>query len=132
MSTCIPAERLAAFTEGRLPRHEIAGIVEHLDTCGACMHVVQAAAHDAREYAASSSIAWPKIVAVAAIVAAIAVALPFVRNAFRPQETKDIARLVALAPRSARTVEPRLAGGFAWAPYRGPLRANNTPEPRRL
>jgi hypothetical protein len=31
-------------------------------------------------------------------------------------------RLIALAPRSARAVEPRLTGGFAWAPYRGPMR----------
>ncbi|HVR39583.1 MAG TPA: tetratricopeptide repeat protein [Thermoanaerobaculia bacterium] len=37
-----------------------------------------------------------------------------------------MAQLVAFAPRDERVVEPRLTGGFAYAPYRGPMRANET------
>jgi tetratricopeptide (TPR) repeat protein len=44
-----------------------------------------------------------------------------------------IARLIALAPASARQVEPRLSGGFAWAPYRGPMRsADSAADAERL
>src|SRR4029077_19987717 len=45
---------------------------------------------------------------------------PFVRNLARRY---GMSRLVALAPRDARPVEARLTGGFAWAPYHGPMRA---------
>src|SRR5262249_25152867 len=58
--------------------------------------------------------------AAAAVIAAIAVATPFLVSRNAPMQ-----RLVHLAPQDAREVEPRLSGGFAWAPYRGPMRANS-------
>src|SRR6266699_3140946 len=36
----------------------------------------------------------------------------------------SMARLVAEAPRSVRSAEGRLSGGFPWAAYRGPNRAS--------
>ncbi len=63
----------------------------------------------------------PWLLAAAAVFALAAVlALPLW---LRSRPPSGAARLAALLPRSARPVEPRLAGGFAWAPYRGPLRA---------
>lgn len=52
---------------------------------------------------------------VAAVVLVAALALFFVVRARRPDPVQG---LVDAAPRSARSVEPRLSGGFPWAPYR--------------
>jgi tetratricopeptide (TPR) repeat protein len=61
---------------------------------------------------------WWMAVAAAVLMAIVAVPLLLRR------ERDPLARLVALAPRSARIVEPRLTGGFAWAEYRGPVRSS--------
>jgi tetratricopeptide (TPR) repeat protein len=122
---CLGPETVAAFAEGRLKRHELAPVLEHLDACGACMAAVEiiSANDEPRQRA------WTRFVpylAAAAAIAVIALTLPLLRP--RP----PIARLVALAPASERIVEPRLAGGFAWAPYRGPNRAtSDAVEPQR-
>jgi hypothetical protein len=57
----------------------------------------------------------------------MAAALPILRRDRGP-----IARLVSLAPASARVVEARLTGGFAWAPYRGANRGGDTTDAARL
>jgi tetratricopeptide (TPR) repeat protein len=76
--------------------------------------------------ARSDSRWWLGAVAAAVIIAVIAVPLLSRRN-------DPIARLIALAPASARIVEPRLSGGFAWAPYRGPMRsADSAADAERL
>src|SRR5260370_31594792 len=69
--------------------------------------------------ALSESRWWMAAVAAAVIIAFIA--FPLLRSRNDP-----MARLIALAPASARQVEPRLSGGFAWAPYRGPMRATDS------
>ena len=43
----------------------------------------------------------------------------------RKPRQPSIRSLVALAPASDRVLEPRLSGGFAWAPYRGPARSTD-------
>jgi tetratricopeptide (TPR) repeat protein len=45
----------------------------------------------------------------------IAIVVPVVRTLHR----SPVDRLVALSPRDARPIEPRLAGGFAWSSFRG-------------
>jgi CHAT domain-containing protein/tetratricopeptide (TPR) repeat protein len=62
---------------------------------------------------------WLGAVAAAVLIAVIAFPLLKRRN-------DPIARLIALAPASSRIVEPRLSGGFAWAPYRGPMRSTDS------
>ena len=43
-------------------------------------------------------------------------------HALRPE---PLARLMALAPHDARSVEPRLSGGFTYAPFYGAVRSND-------
>ncbi|HYR28823.1 MAG TPA: CHAT domain-containing protein [Thermoanaerobaculia bacterium] len=112
----LDAETLAAFAEGTVKRQEIPAVLAHLDGCRDCRESLQAANDELAS--TSQPRKWWLIGAVAATVAA---ALAVVFGVFRP-DAPD-ARLVELAPRSARIVEPRLSGGFAYAPYRGPLRA---------
>jgi len=66
--------------------------------------------------ALSQSRWWMGAVAAAVLIAIIAFPL------FRRRDDV-MSRMITLAPASARIVEPRLSGGFAWAPYRGPMRA---------
>ena len=58
------------------------------------------------------------LLAVVAALLALSAAVLLLRR-----DRGSIDRLVALAPRSARVVEPRLTGGFAWAAYAGANRA---------
>ncbi|HEX2061124.1 MAG TPA: hypothetical protein VHK90_10310, partial [Thermoanaerobaculia bacterium] len=117
--TCPDAETLAAFVEGKLPRHEIASVVAHLDRCPQCLDFVDAAREEVAEVTPSSSRWQWWAVAAAAIVIAL-VTIPLLRT-FRASPAEQ---LVELAPREVRVLETRLSGGFAWAPYRGPVRAS--------
>jgi tetratricopeptide (TPR) repeat protein len=113
---CLDAETLAAFAQGKLKRSEIPAVLRHLERCGRCMSAVETA--DVIILGRPRSFrGW---LAVAAVIAAAAVTLPLLLLRNTPMR-----RLVQLAPRSIRDVEPRLSGGFAWAPYRGPMRATD-------
>ncbi len=69
--------------------------------------------------------AW---LAAAGIVAVALLTIPFLLRWRDP-----VRRLAALTPRSERIVEARISGGFAWAPYRGPVRASDQAnDPRRM
>lgn len=126
-------EALAAFAEGRLDAAVRAVVVEHLAVCRECMGDVSLAMTAAEEERGEEEREeenarpllrgpWYRNGWLYAAAAAIAVALlvPFLRESSRRSPVES---LVALAPRSARAVEPRLSGGFAWAPYHGPARA---------
>ena len=121
-SGCPDAEVLAAFAEGLLDAKERAAVVAHLDRCEDCMTETALAirAHR-REAVVSPRSSYVRMFAALAAVAAFVVFGAAVLW-FRAQRT-DVARLVQLAPRSSRIVEPRLTGGFAWAAYRGSARA---------
>jgi tetratricopeptide (TPR) repeat protein len=118
-ANCPTDQTLAAFTEGRLKRQEIASVVAHLDTCMRCAHIVGAASQEVEEVAERPATRWPWLAVAAAAVIAI-LSIPFARH-FRSASVDD---LVALAPHSARVIEPRLSGGFAYAPWRGPIRSD--------
>ncbi|HEV7241183.1 MAG TPA: CHAT domain-containing protein [Thermoanaerobaculia bacterium] len=114
----IEPETLAALAEGRLTRKEIAPVLAHLRECTECTSDVEAVAgsvpfRERRRF----DVRW---MAAAAAVIAIVTAVMLLR----PRDPMQ--RLVSLAPRSARIIEPRLTGGFAWAPYRGPNRADDS------
>ncbi|HEX8172095.1 MAG TPA: CHAT domain-containing protein [Thermoanaerobaculia bacterium] len=125
----IAAETLAAFAEGSLKRAEIATILEHLETCEVCSRALDTAidVHHAEQSDRPHARA-PWWLAVAALVI-VAIAAPLLWRS-RPRDGID--RLVALAPRSARVVEPRLSGGFPWAAYRGPERGSTETQAARL
>ncbi|MEO8379477.1 MAG: CHAT domain-containing protein [Acidobacteriota bacterium] len=123
ISGCPDADTLAAFAEGKLQRREMAPILEHLDGCDRCAMAFEAVnEHIAAEgqTSATSGKPWWWITSVAAALVVIVLAIPFLR-----EQRSPMARLVALAPRAKRPVEPRLTGGFRWAAYAGADRATN-------
>jgi CHAT domain-containing protein len=115
------AETLAAFAAGGVDAQTREDVLAHLQTCNACMTEVQAATEflrsDQTRSRSQSSYWW--LAAAAAI--AVFVAVPLLLR----HRSDPVARLASLAPRTERILEPRLTGGFAWAPYHGPLRAND-------
>lgn len=119
------SDLLAAFAEGKLERREIRGVLAHLDRCAACRVAVELANETVAEELETPS-EQPKArswwLAVAAAVVLAILAVPLARYLTRA----PVDELVRLAPRSARVLEPRLTGGFAWAPYRGPERAGDS------
>ena len=136
-------EALAAFAEGHMDVAGRAAIVEHLAVCGSCtgdVALAMAAFEEERTHedrteedgAEEERVEkrerpvvqrrWyrtPWLYAAAAAIALVFL-VPLARESSRRSPVQS---LVALAPRAARAVEPRLSGGFAWAPYRGPARA---------
>src|ERR1700682_3058531 len=126
-SPCLDAETIAAFAEGRVNRSRIREVVTHLDGCEACRDAVEAASEaileegiSVQEPPAMRQTWW---LAVAAAIVLAFLAVPAMRMILALRS--PIARLASMSPRDERTIEPRLAGGFAWAPYRGPMRAND-------
>lgn len=120
---CPDAQLLAAFSDGNLRRSEVPVLLAHLETCERCTSALEAASalrepEGARQPRERRTL-W---LAAAAAVVVLLLAVPLARRAL---ETNPTDHLVGLAPRSARVVEPRLAGGFAWAPYRGPERSSD-------
>ena len=113
-------ERLAALAAGTIDAASRTAALAHVETCGECMEAllsVNAHLQDEAQTAPSRS-RWWLAVAAAAAIAVIAIPVTLMRR-----ERDGVARLVALAPSTARAIEPRVSGGFAWAPYEGPMRA---------
>lgn len=123
---CLEPEEVAAFAEGRLDAGRRAAVVAHLDGCEDCMTEVALAigAHQRENVAPARS---RRVRIAAALAAGVAIAVLGASVLWQRAQGADVARLVKLAPRSARIVEPRLTGGFAWAAYRGSGRAAAEP-----
>jgi len=123
-AACPTDETLALLAAGDLDAETRMEVLAHVERCPECMAAVLAANEHLAEEAAtqpswSSSSRWWMAIAAAVLIAAIAI--PMLR-----QRSDPMRQLVAAVPLSQRTVEPRLSGGFAWAPYRGPARAIGT------
>ena len=125
ISPCPTDETLAMFASGNLDTQTRRNVLAHIEHCSDCMAaVLSATAHLEEERSVWSSRPtnsrwWMGAVAAAVLIAIISV--PMLRRGH-----DSIGKLVALAPKSERTIEPRLSGGFAWAPYHGPMRATGT------
>jgi tetratricopeptide (TPR) repeat protein len=130
--TCPDPETLAALAEGRLSRQEMATMAEHIANCKDCIAALEALNETIATRPAvqlRSHRAWWLAAAAAVVIGVIAIGV--YRTAFR--EASSMARLIELTPRSARPVEARLSGGFPWATYRGPMRANDgDADPQRM
>ena len=124
MTNCPDAATIAALGEGKLKRHELPAVLAHLETCLRCSVALEAVNELVAEehVAPAQSRTWMPWLLAAAIVAGV-LAIPAMRERLAPRPS--VARLVALAPDDARLIEPRLSGGFAWAAYRGPMRASD-------
>lgn len=122
---CLDEEVLAAFADGRLKRSEMAVVLEHLRDCPRCMSALEVANEIVGEEKEARPFRWWWAAAAAAVIAAVLVAIPLLRR-----ESSPMTRLVKLASAGARPVETRLTA-FAWAPYRGPMRAEDPAEDAR-
>lgn len=120
---CPSDATLAAFVDGDLEPGTRRSTLAHLERCDDCLGAVLSAnAQLAEERALATprhASRWWLAAAAAAVLAVLALPL-WLRFGRSP-----IHRLVALAPHTARVVEPRLSGGFAWAAYAGANRAAN-------
>jgi len=117
---CPEPEVLAAFVAGSLSGRELKMTADHLRDCEDCREVLADIAHVDRDYepvAVSSPFRrrWPWWLAVAA---AALTGICLVLWKALDRSASPIQILVAAAPRGERTLEPRLTGGFPWAPLR--------------
>lgn len=115
---CPPPEVIAAMAEGKLARAEIAPLLEHVEECPACRNELKLASITLAEERDAAPRRWWIAAAAAAILLLLPAAWFWQFRSRTPIET-----LAAAAPKSARILEPRLSGGFSWAPYRGALRS---------
>jgi CHAT domain-containing protein len=118
------AQTMAAFLDGKLTGNEIAAVSAHLSGCGECRIVVAETAGFEREEESRNRTPRAWWLAVAAVLAGVAVTIPF----FRPD---PIARMVRSAPADHRLLEPRLAR-FPWARLQQPPRGPSVPDPADL
>jgi hypothetical protein len=65
----------------------------------------------------------PWVIAAIAVLVATVLATRF----RRPEGSSALATLVAASGPEARTIEPRLSGGFAWAPFQANVRGASGP-----
>ncbi len=129
---CPSAETIAALAEGRFDGPELDAILAHVETCRSCMRELELASATFSRNAnrSPSRTTW---LAIAAVIAAIAIGAPIVWQRVARQRVPGIGDLVDLVPRGIRLVEPRVSGGFAYAPYRGSMRASGSfPDTQRL
>ena len=126
--TCPSLETIGAFVDGRFKDREREVVADHLASCETCYFVFSEASRSIAERSPAKvvypSSQWWKY---AAGLAAAAM-LVFTVNVFRPfgasGDERLLTQLVA-AVGTERTFEPRLTGGFAYAPVRGPVRGAN-------
>ncbi|HEY6138357.1 MAG TPA: CHAT domain-containing protein [Thermoanaerobaculia bacterium] len=115
-TSCLDAETLAAFAEGALSRQEIAPVLAHLRDCPDCMEDVEALRPRGMQRLPMRALA-----AAAAVLFVFVAAFAIMQ--YRSRKRAPLARLAVLSATTSRAIEPRLSGGFAWTPYRGPMRA---------
>jgi CHAT domain-containing protein len=133
-SRCPAPEVLAAFVAGTLKGAELEMTADHLRECDECTEIVGDAAWVTRERVvlavpetASSPMRWPLWLSLAAAALAAVAYLALHPHGATPTPTNAISLLVQATPRNGRFVEPRLTGGFPWAPLQPSHRG--APEP---
>ena len=120
---CPDPETLATFLDGRLGGGERDGVAAHLTTCESCYVVVVAASQSKpslvelsapRPWYRSRKVIWTIATGLAtAATLAIAVQLGVMPvQTAPPSELQDLVAAVG----TERRIEPRLTGGFAYAP----------------
>ena len=125
-----PPEILGAFLEGTLAGTERLGVVEHLADCDRCVGFVRGAREaesETRPVAPPVPIGGSKrrpwlLAAAAVIVGVLAIAGPYLMR----DRTSGVQTLIAAAPETYRTIEPRLTG-FRWAELRR-MRSGDAPK----
>lgn len=136
-SRCPEPEVIAAFVAGNLFAAELKMTAEHLRKCEDCREVAAEAAWEERRVAQPSSASrpqrtWPWWLGVAAAaLAGVLLTLWYARSDVDGNEA--IRPLIAAVPRDRRWLEPRVTGGFPWAPLSDVRRgANDTPDAAQM
>jgi len=127
-SACPDPEVLAAFAAGNLSGEELEMTVEHLRECEECRLIVaEAARYDRVAQPKSKVPAW--LLAAAAIAGVGYISISMIRSS---RANAPMRALVAATPVDGRYVEPRVTGGFPWAPLHSVQRGQNPPEPSQM
>jgi tetratricopeptide (TPR) repeat protein len=134
---CPDLESIAAYVDGRLSGRARARMMQHLASCEDCYFVFSEAAQTRPHPSTrvSFGLRWrtwfgrPKAMWPASVGAALATAASVwllvhydVPGRWQSSQPSELQALVA-AVGSERMIEPRLTGGFAFGPLRGPVRA---------
>jgi CHAT domain-containing protein/tetratricopeptide (TPR) repeat protein len=127
-------EVLAAFIAGNLTGSELEMTAEHLRNCGDCrLDVIEGARYDDVQQVPEPKRrpSWPVwLLAAAAALAGIGFGTMMIRES---RSISPLQTLVAATPREGRSLEPRLTGGFPWAPLRPVLRdRGGDPDPPQM
>jgi CHAT domain-containing protein len=135
-SRCPDPEVLAAFIAGNLSGAELEMTADHLRECEDCRKIVAAGARFDRENVAQPVVIMrprttsPRWLALAAaVLAGIAVLSVWIIRARAEGPTR---MLIAATPHDGRYLEPRLSGGFPWAPLRTVTRGEQKLDPAQL
>jgi tetratricopeptide (TPR) repeat protein len=132
--TCPSLETIGAFVDGRFKDREREVIADHLASCETCYFVFSEAAR-ARVAAQPQAevvqfrprrMTW-RIAAGLAAAASLVLAVNVWRSSGPNAEARALNGLVN-AVGTARTIEPRMTGGFPYAPVRGPVRGASNVE----
>jgi CHAT domain-containing protein/tetratricopeptide (TPR) repeat protein len=123
---CPDAETLAVYADGNLSEAYRSGVERHLSECDACFEVFSETFGVERADRKQARRAWPRVMmacSAAGIAAAAALLLFVFPGAFMTSPVRpDVAELVA-AVGTARIIEPRVSGGFAYGPLKSPVRS---------
>jgi tetratricopeptide (TPR) repeat protein len=115
-----PSEVLAAFVDARLPRPQVVPLTEHLADCAECRFVVESAAEaldEVKVYPRKALFGW---LSVAAMLGVGYLLMPMART------TWDMRELRGTSQGQVRIIEPRVTGGFAFAPRPRTMRSGAT------
>lgn len=124
---CPELELIAAYLDGRLTERERASIADHLGACEDCyLLFTESARHYVRQPLREVGVlTWRRYAVPAAGLAAAAALVLVIRSGViqpaLPPSGAAVAELVG-AVGAHRVIEPRLTGGFAYAPMRAPVR----------
>ena len=130
VDACPGLEAIAAFLDGRLDAHTREQMAGHLAACERCYFIFSGAAQVRPKRAGLTQAWWERrgalwlgsgLAAAAAVLLALVVPGVLLRRA----DERAIETLVA-ALGDERVIEPRLTGGFAYAPLRGPIRSGRS------
>ena len=131
---CPEPEVLAAMAAGVLSGAELDMTAEHLRECRDCRRTV---AEAVRYEPLSQGLRDPKrrsplplwLAAAAALTGIGYVSVLTIRSS---RAQAPIRMLIAAAPSDGRYVEPRVSGGFPWAPMRSEARGSEPPAPSQM
>lgn len=127
---CPAPETIGALVDGVLSDRDRDEVTMHLASCESCYFVFTEAARFKNQKPVATPFRWQQVAAGLAAAATIVIAVNVFVTPPRGGEDPQLRTLV-VAVGVARPIEPRLTGGFAYAPVRGPVRSTGN-EPLTL